>query len=143
MLPISHIIKLHPWDIDPATGALTAGQSTPAELGAVTDVSSVHSWHYDEIVFNDPTEAFYNIAIANPPTPLPKAPRTAHHQPLAAISTHNGGVYGEFCAEVEEKEGQKIDAARNAVLAELETYRAQLAAYEAEVKQLKADIDGA
>lgn len=29
----------------------------------------VHSWSYDEIVFPEPTEAFYEILIANPPTP--------------------------------------------------------------------------
>jgi YEATS domain-containing protein 4 len=29
----------------------------------------VHSWLYDEIVFPEPTEAFYEILVANPPTP--------------------------------------------------------------------------
>lgn len=29
----------------------------------------VHSWAYDEIVFPEPTEAFYEILLANPPTP--------------------------------------------------------------------------
>ena len=29
----------------------------------------VHSWLYDEIVFPEPTEAFYDILVANPPTP--------------------------------------------------------------------------
>jgi len=29
----------------------------------------VHSWTYDEIVFPEPTEAFYEILLANPPTP--------------------------------------------------------------------------
>lgn len=29
----------------------------------------VHSWAYDEVVFPEPTEAFYEILLANPPTP--------------------------------------------------------------------------
>jgi YEATS domain-containing protein 4 len=28
----------------------------------------VHSWAYDEVVFPEPTEAFYEILLANPPT---------------------------------------------------------------------------
>lgn len=29
----------------------------------------VHSWAYEEIVFPEPTEAFYDVLIAHPPTP--------------------------------------------------------------------------
>lgn len=32
--------------------------------------SPVHSWQYDEIVFNEPTEAFYATLISVPVTPL-------------------------------------------------------------------------
>lgn len=30
----------------------------------------VHAWQYDEIVFNEPTEALYSILISSPATPL-------------------------------------------------------------------------
>lgn len=43
--------------------------SAPAPPPAPALPPVVHSWQYDEIVFPEPTEAFYQTLIAHPPTP--------------------------------------------------------------------------
>ena len=141
---LHHLLKLHPWTINQETGLATGAPDTapPADNGLGMDVSSVHSWQFDEIVFTDPVEPLYNLMIANPPTPLPKSPRTGHHSTPALVSVHNGGVSGEFAIDTEEKEGQRIDAAKNSVLTELEEYRAKLIEIESQVKQIKQEIEG-
>lgn len=60
--------------------ASTAAMPAPAPrpLPAV-----VHSWSYDEIVFPEPTEAFYEVLINNPPTPLPAQSAQAFADPAA------------------------------------------------------------
>jgi YEATS domain-containing protein 4 len=97
VISVSHLLKLHPRTVDnngivvavppgtpiaaTATAAATTAGGTgtdPAVAAAAAaaaattglDVSSVHSWQFDEVVFNDPTEALYNIMVQNPPTPL-------------------------------------------------------------------------
>lgn len=146
VLTFNHLLKLHPWTIDPATGVSVAMMNpktgVPMSISEL-EVPAVHSWQFDEIVFPEPTEAFYNLAIANPPTPLPKTPRIPHHGIVAPISVHNGGLLGEFCGETEEKEGQKIVAAKDGLLTELEAVKARVKAFEDEIKQLKADIEKA
>ena len=143
-MTLHHILKLHPWTINKETNLVVPLTDTGAgDTGTSMDISSVHSWQYDEIVFTEPFESFYNIMMANPPTPLPKSPRIAQHAVLAPISAHNGGIFGELSAETEAKEGEKIDAAKNSVVAELEEWRAKLIDYESQVKQLKQDIEGA
>lgn len=55
--------------------ALVAAHETRSASAAANPVSSarrfppvVHSWSYDEVVFPEPTEAFYEILLANPPS---------------------------------------------------------------------------
>ncbi|KDN44910.1 yeats-domain-containing protein [Tilletiaria anomala UBC 951] len=43
----------------------------------------VHSWQYEEIVFPEPTEAFYEILVAHPPSPLPASSAQAFTDPSA------------------------------------------------------------
>jgi hypothetical protein len=55
-------------------GHLDTMAQTPMEAAAagsslIKHPPVVHSWSYDEIVFPEPTEAFYEILLANPPTP--------------------------------------------------------------------------
>ena len=75
----------------------------------------VHSWQYDEIVFNDPFQSFLNILTAHPPTLLPKTRRrpvpfcSAFPTP-AALEVAKGGV-PEFQQEMEMDEGERLDAA--------------------------------
>lgn len=51
----------------------------PAALRPLPSV--VHSWSYDEIVFPEPTESFYEILIKHPPTPLPTQSAQAFSDP--------------------------------------------------------------
>lgn len=169
VISVSHLLKLHPWTIDSTSGVVvavppgtplaaasgsTASTATSGATGTGTDanaaasatgldVSSVHSWQFDEVVFNDPTEALYNIMVQNPPTPLPKKPRIAKTAFPAPISPHNGGAFGELCLETESKEGERISAARDKLVKELDEFRARLTASETESKELKKIIEGA
>lgn len=59
------------------------------------------------------------------------------------ITSHNGGAYGELSADTETKEGERIDEAKSGIVKELEQWREKLIAYEAEIKGLKRDIEGA
>ncbi|KAK0537232.1 NuA4 histone H4 acetyltransferase complex and the SWR1 complex subunit [Tilletia horrida] len=78
-ITLYHHLKLHPWlppIVKPAgskkeedLAALAAQQAK--ELAAQKPPPVVHSWQYEEIVFPEPTEMFYDILIANPPSPLP------------------------------------------------------------------------
>lgn len=67
VLTVQHLLKLHPWTVK-------NNLIVPApEAGPGADPLNsmpVHSWQYDEIVFNDPTEALYNIMVQNAATPL-------------------------------------------------------------------------
>jgi YEATS domain-containing protein 4 len=50
------------------TPAPAVAEPPPAPLPVVR--TPVHSWQYDEVVFNEPTESLYNILVQHPPTPL-------------------------------------------------------------------------
>lgn len=82
VLTVHHLLKLHPWTVSPETGAIIPmpetgpgsavgqdGQSIGAN-GPSLDVVPVHSWQYDEVVFQDPTEALYSVMMGHPPTLL-------------------------------------------------------------------------
>jgi hypothetical protein len=58
------------------------------------------------------------------------------------ISPHNGGAFGELSLQTEKEESDRLDAARNKVVEELERWRAKLIQYEAEIKSLRKDIEG-
>ncbi|UZJ57063.1 hypothetical protein CBS101457_006383 [Exobasidium rhododendri] len=69
---------------------MTAMAQAPMEAATAGSLSIkhppvVHSWTYDEIVFPEPTEAFYEILLANPPTPLP----TQSAQAFSDIAAYN------------------------------------------------------
>lgn len=61
-------------DLSSAPAAVPSGLSAvPGAVNALRPVvdapAVVHSWQYEEIVFPEPTEAFYEILVAHPPTP--------------------------------------------------------------------------
>ena len=63
-------------------------QQAPPPLPGAANVKHppvVHSWSYDEIVFPEPTEAFYDILLANPPTPCVRVVVTPASLPLTSI----------------------------------------------------------
>jgi YEATS domain-containing protein 4 len=88
-LAFFHHLKLHPWpaghgnapsNITPLAPPNPAAAAAGGEPGANGDTAlvapttvvrtPVHSWQYDEVVFNEPTEALYNLLIEHPTTPL-------------------------------------------------------------------------
>lgn len=72
----------------------------------------------------------------------PTIPRPIHAVGPVPISPHNGGAFGELSNETEKKESERLDAARNKVVEELESWRAKLIQYESEIKSLRKDIEG-
>jgi YEATS domain-containing protein 4 len=63
---------------------VTRGASAAAAMPAQRHLPAVvHSWAFDEIVFPEPLEPFYDILIANPPTPLPAQSAQAYADPSA------------------------------------------------------------
>jgi YEATS domain-containing protein 4 len=44
-------------------------ESSESQSKLVDPPPVVHSWAYEEIVFPEPLEPFYDILIAHPPTP--------------------------------------------------------------------------
>jgi YEATS domain-containing protein 4 len=139
-LTFNHHLKLHPWPVDPilyaqptATGEPsipTIPGQPPASLPPPV-LSPVHSWQYEELCFNEPTEAFYAVLLEHKPTPLPKSnrfPKLLTH-PLSA-----GGNIGEFSLEMEEEEAARIEKAREKTLAQIEDLRRQLVSHEQELQ---------
>jgi len=60
----------------------TRSASAAAHPAALRPLPSVvHSWAYDEIVFPEPMESFYEILIKHPPTPLPTQSAQAFSDP--------------------------------------------------------------
>lgn len=67
---------------NPQNGASTGGNTVEASTAAIPSTTAahapqpqmrmppvIHSWQYEEIVFPEPSEAFYEILIRHPPTP--------------------------------------------------------------------------
>ena len=101
----------------------------------------VHSWQYDEIVFNDPFQSFLNILTAHPPTPLPKAKRRpvpfhSSHMTQAALDASKGGV-PEFTQEMEKEEAERLEGARKAIIVEQDRLRLTLHDKEKELARLQ------
>lgn len=67
ILTLHHLLKLHPWTVKNNV-VIPAPEAGPG--ADPLNSMPVHSWQYDEIVFNDPTEALYNIMTQNAATPL-------------------------------------------------------------------------
>ena len=101
----------------------------------------VHSWQYDEIVFNDPFQSFLNILTAHPPTPLPKAKRKAvpfhsSNATPAALTASQGGL-PEFTQEMEKEEAERLESARKSIIAEQDKLRTVLLDKEKELARLQ------
>ena len=72
-LTVLHHLKLHPWSGPASLPPVPAAEPGPsAEAPAAPALPPVvHSWQYEEIVFPEPLESFYEILLAHPPTPWP------------------------------------------------------------------------
>jgi YEATS domain-containing protein 4 len=132
-----HHLKLHPW---------TASGTDPEipALEAAIKLGPVHSWQYDEIVFNDPFQNFLNTLTAHPPTPLPKAKRRPvpfHTANPGSLESSKGGV-PEFNQAMEKEESERLDNARKAILAEQERLKTVILEREKESERLRRLLEG-
>lgn len=103
----------------------------------------VHSWQYDEIVFNDPFQSFLSILTAHPPTPLPKSKRRPvpfHTSNPASLDASRGGV-PEFTQAMEKEEADRLEHARKTVIAEQDKWRQILIEKEKELARLQRQLN--
>lgn len=99
----------------------------------------VHSWQYDEIVFNDPFQNFLNILTAHPPTPLPKLktkPVPFHLANPKSLEASRGGV-PEFTALMAKDESERLEEARKKLLEEHTKWHKMLIEGERELERLQ------
>ena len=132
-----HHLKLHPWT------AVGSGEPEipPPEIAA--KAGPVHSWQYDEIVFNDPFQSFLTILTTHPPTILPKTKRRPvpfHTANPASLEASNGGV-PEFTQEMEKEEADRLENARKQIIAEQSKWRQILIDKEKELAQLQRQLE--
>jgi len=130
--PISftHHLKLHPWPLDPSLVPVALPDGSipePAPDAPKMILSPIHSWQYDEVVFSEPTEAFYTVLLEHAPTGLPKMNR---HPRELIHALGGGGNIGEFSQEMEVSEGARLDEAKKKTLQLNEEMRAKLKAHE-------------
>jgi YEATS domain-containing protein 4 len=131
-----HHLKLHAWNPTPAP---TSGVVLPPPQPD----GPINAWQYDEIVFTDPTQAFLNILLAHPPTPLPKT-RRRHAPPHiahpASLTSSTKGM-PEFTALMEKEEADRLDAAKKQIVQETDKLRALLIEREKELERLKKEVE--
>ncbi|EPQ58952.1 yeats-domain-containing protein [Gloeophyllum trabeum ATCC 11539] len=130
-----HHLKLHPWTV--------AGEPEIPPLEEALKLGPVHSWQYDEIVFNDPFQSFLQTLLAHPPTPLPKSKRRPvpfHVANPGSLEASKGGV-PEFTADMEKEEGERLETAKQAVIAETDKWRGLLIEKEKELERLKKQLE--
>ncbi|KAE8204561.1 hypothetical protein A4X06_0g1126 [Tilletia controversa] len=90
-ITLYHHLKLHPWlppAVKPATTKkeeelVTLAAQQAEKITALRPPPVVHSWQYEEIVFPEPTETFYELLLAHPPSQLPLLSAEAYAEPDA------------------------------------------------------------
>ncbi|CAK5275106.1 unnamed protein product [Mycena citricolor] len=130
-----HHLKLHPW--------AAAGDPEIPPLDVAIRAGPVHSWQYDELVFNDPFQSFLNTLTQHPPTPLVRTRRKPvpfHLANVASLEASKGGT-PEFTLQMEKEEAERLEEAKRAVLAEDQKWRSTLIEKEKELEQLKKMLE--
>ena len=120
-----------------------SGEPENPPLDVAAKMGPVHSWQYDEIVFNDPFQSFLNILMAHPPTPLPKNKRRPvpfHTANPASLEASKGGT-PEFQQEMEKEEAERIEKALKTVVEDTHKWRNKLIEKENEANRLKKELD--
>lgn len=134
-ITIYHHLKLHPWT--------ATGEPEIPPLEVAMKMGPVHSWQYDEVVFNDPYNNFLNILTLHPPTPLPKMkkkPVPFHLANPGSFEASKGGT-PEFTLLMEKEETERLEEARKAVVEEQERWRNMLIEKEKELQRLQEQVD--
>jgi YEATS domain-containing protein 4 len=135
VMAIYHHLKLHPW--------APSGEPEIPPLDVAIKLGPVHSWQYDEIVFNDPYQNFLTILTQHPPTPLPKTTGKPVPFNLAnpgSLEASRGGV-PEFTSAMEKEEGERLEEAHKIVITEHARWRTILIEKERELEQLQKEVD--
>lgn len=155
------------------TSTVAKVESTPVAEPAVATTEPlkpalppvVHSWQYDEIVFPEPMEAFYDILSTHPPTPLPVVSALAFADPAAyrsylyakadaakgnstgpppipphPLHTPTGYLFDALSLEAQNAEGERLEMARIAAIKDLEKGREQLIKAEKALKDARNRI---
>lgn len=158
--PTSSTAEAH---VDRSTSA-TATEAIPAPPKPVLP-PVVHSWQYDEIVFPEPMEPFYDVLSMHPPTPLPALSALAFTDPSAyrsyqyaqaeaakgnpgsaapipphPLHTPTGYLFDALSIEAQQSEGERLDMARIAAIRDLEKGREQLIKAEKALKDARNRI---
>jgi len=115
-LTLFHYLKLHPYIGDHEELELARQQRRP-----------VMSYLYDELVFNEPTEAMYDILTSKGTVKLPSKSKAKGR--------------GEFVAETEQVELDRLSEGLKTVQTHIEDSRNKLAAKEEEIKEMKKLLD--
>jgi len=132
-----HHLKLHPW--------AAAGDPEIPPIDVAIRMGPVHSWQYDEIVFNDPYQNFLNILTQHPPTPLPKTKRKPipfHLANPGSLEASKGGV-PEFYSGIEKDEANRLEEAKKTIIDQQDRLRVVLIEKEKELERLKKQLDEA
>ena len=146
-----HHLKLHPWPAAiPAAEAPAAGTTADATAaGAPPPLPPVvHSWQYEEIVFPEPFEAFYDILVAHPPTPWPATSAQAFTDPQVMterqhlVHTPTGQVLEALSLEAQRAEADRIDLARANAVQQLDADRTKLIATEKLLQEARVQLVG-
>ncbi|KAJ3020301.1 NuA4 histone H4 acetyltransferase complex and the SWR1 complex subunit [Thoreauomyces humboldtii] len=120
-----HTLQLYPKE--DAAGNGPGGPSSSASTAVGGPPKPVVSEHYDEIVFNEPTEEAHKKFLANPPPVLPKR--------VPATITHG------FYPTTEAEELKRLKEATAKVVAQIEREKARLQAAEEEMNELKTMLE--
>ncbi len=100
----------------------------------------VHSWQYDEIVFNEPFNSFLNTLTAHPPTPLQKTKRKPvpfHIAYPQSLEDTKLTETPEFSQEMEKEEADRLEQAKKKIVTEQERLRNILIEKEKELQELQ------
>lgn len=107
----------------------------------------VNAWQYDEIVFSDPTKAFFDILMKHPPTPLPRVrrraapPHVAYQASLVPAANASKTQMPEFTQQMEKEEAERLDQAKKNIVAETDRLRGILIEREKEQERLKKEVE--
>ncbi|GJJ07322.1 hypothetical protein Clacol_001523 [Clathrus columnatus] len=137
-LSLHHHLKLHQWSPD-GSGGVDPSLALPQP-----STHAVHSWQYDEIVFHEPYQAFYNILLNHTPTALSNMRKKTVppiQYPQDANTETNDAETPEFSTPMEKDEAERLETVRRTILAETEKLRQSLLLKEKELEQLKKQLE--
>jgi len=119
---VHHLLKLHPFVV------VQQFKDNPAMQNQLPP--PIQSWQYDEIVFTDPLQNFFNILVEHPPTPLPATkrrpipfhvslPQNSYEADENSGDGKGGGVPAEFTQSMLKEEADRLQMAFNEVQAQI------------------------